>query len=129
MKKLLVLLLLTGCGTLRLRPVNLDHRARKLEVTQTLSTDEERLNTALKAEQSECDSLDNKVMGWTATTIVAGVLGGAGGVTSLLTDNTPRTVTGSVGVGLAAISALSAYLSTQYAQRYSHRCTVNTGGK
>lgn len=126
---LTLLAALSGCGSLRLRPVNPDHKARKAEVTQMLTTDENTLNAALKAEQAECDSLDNKVLGWTATTIVAGVLGGGGGVTSILTNDTPRYVVGGLGVGLAAVSALSAYLSTQYSSRYSHRCTVNTGGR
>lgn len=122
-------LLVSGCGGLRLRPDNRNHAERKAEVTQRLNTDPTSLDAVLKAEQQECDSLDNKVLGWTATTIVAGVLGGSGGVTSLLTDSTPRWVTGGIGVGLSALSALSAYLATQYSARYSHRCTVNTGGR
>lgn len=121
--------LAAACSTVRLRPDNPDHAARKLEVTQRLNTDAQSLDAVLKAQQDECDSLDGKVLGWTATAVVAGVLGGGGGVTSLFTESTPRYAVGGVGVGLAAVTALASYLSTQYSARYSHRCTVNTGGK
>lgn len=120
---------LSGCGSLTLRPVNPDHHARKVEVSERLGIEEPKLDQTLLAEQAECDSLDNKVLGWTATVVVAGVLSGGSGVTSLFTEQVPRYVVGGVGVVLAAVSALSAYLSTQFAQRYARRCTVNTGGR
>lgn len=129
MKPLLAILLLSGCGSLTLRPVNPDHHARKVEVSARLGVSEPKLDQTLQAEQVECDTLDNKVLGWTSVTILGGVLSGGSGVTSMFTADTPRYVVGGIGVALAAISALSAYLSTQYASRYAHRCTVDTGGR
>lgn len=123
------LLLLAGCGGLSLRPVNPNHVQRKAEVTGRLGIDEPNLNQVLQADQVECDRLDNRVLGWTATSIVLGVAGGGSGVTAMFTESTPRYVTGGIGVGMAALTALSAYMSTQYAQRYARRCTVNLGGK
>ena len=76
----------------------------------------------LTLETPECVALDNKNLGWMATSVVAGVLGGGSGVTSLLTDNTPRYVVSSVGIGLSALAALSSFLSTQYAARYTRQC-------
>lgn len=121
--------MLAGCGTLTLRPVQTNHALRKAEVSQKLGVPEETVNAAVAADQAECDALDNKVTGFTATTVVLSILSGGSGVTSIFTDQTPRYATGGVAVGLAASSALFTYLSTQFAQRYSRRCAVNMGGR
>ncbi len=121
--------ILSGCSALSLRPVERNHALRKAEVTQKLGVDEETVNAAVAADQAECDALDNKVTGFTATTVVLAILSGGSGLTSVFTDNTPRYAIGGVGVGLAAGSGLFTYLSTQFAQRYSRRCAVNLGGR
>lgn len=128
MRLALTLVLLSGCSV-SLRPVQRNHALRIAEVTERLGVDQPTLNAALANTQTQCDSLDAKVTAWTATTVVAGVLGGGSGVTSIFTESTPRYVVGGVGVGLAAISALSAYLSVHYSQAYARLCTVNTGGQ
>lgn len=124
-----VALALSGCAGFSLRPVQRNHALRLAEVRERLGTDDARLAAMLASTQAECDALDAKVTGWTATTVVAGVLGGGSGVTSIFTESTSRYVVGGVGVGLAAVSALSAYLSVHYAQGYARRCAVNTGGQ
>ena len=129
--KLLVLTLLvcTGCGTFSLRPVQRDHAKRIAEVKERLGVDDAHLGGMLATEQAECDALDNKATGWVATTIVAGVLGGGSGLTSVFTNDTPRYVVTGTGIALAAVSALSAYMGSHYAQRYSRECAVNVGGR
>jgi hypothetical protein len=77
-----------------------------------------------------CDRLDNFQIGWTATSVVAGVLGGGGGITTaVLDEHVPRYVTGSFSVFLSASAALAAYMSTTYTKKYTEQCTINTGGK
>lgn len=129
MWKIVALALLAGCSSISLRPVNPDHHARKMELTQRLGVGEELLNATLAADQAECDKLDNEVTGFTAATVVIGVLGGGSGLTSVFTDSTPRYATAGTSVGLAAFSALFAYLSTSFAQKYARRCAVNAGGR
>lgn len=124
-----ILCLLSGCSSLSLRPVNPDHVARKAEVTRRLGIDETNLNQVLKDDQQACDKLDRTVMGWTGTSVAMGSLAGGSGVTSLFTESTSRYVVGGLGIGLAAFAAVSAYLSTAYASKYSRQCTVNTGGR
>ncbi|MEO9196782.1 MAG: hypothetical protein ABI445_24250 [Polyangia bacterium] len=74
-----------------------------------------------------CASLDNKAVGFTAASIGFGVLAGGAGLSSVLTDSTPRVVVGSVGVGLAVGSGVFTYLSTAFSQRYARGCTTTTG--
>jgi hypothetical protein len=129
MRVVVVWLFLTGCGSLTLRPVNPDHAARKLEVTGKLGIDEVNLDQVIKEDKAACDALDNKVIGFTATAVTLGVLGGGSGLTSIFTENTPRYAIGGVGVGLAALTALFSYLSTQFASKYARQCAVNVGGR
>lgn len=75
-----------------------------------------------------CVALDRDATAWTATTVVASVLSGGGGVSTIFTAQTPRIAISSTGVGLAALSALSTYLAAHYASQYAQGCTVNTGG-
>lgn len=78
----------------------------------------------------ECKRLDRDVVGWTASGVVFGVLGGGSGITTaFFDDKTPRYVTGGVSVTLGAVTALASYLATVSAKKYADRCTVNTGGK
>lgn len=123
------LLFLVGCGTLSLRPKNPDHFARRAEVAQKLGVDPLVVDAALAADKAACDKLDNTVTGFTATTVVLGVLSGGSGLTSIFTDNTSRYVTGGIGVGLAASTALFTYLATTFSQKYARNCAVNLGGK
>lgn len=120
--------LLSGCGTLTLRPMQRNHDERMAEVRARLNTDDAHLSVMLASTQEECDSLDARATGWTASSVVVGVLGGGSGAASLFTDSTPRYVVGGVGVGLSAVSALSAYMSVHTAQQYARKCSVNTGG-
>lgn len=120
--------MLSGCGTLSLRPLQRDHIVRMTEVKENLGTDDAHLSVALTNTQAQCDSLDAKVTGLTATSIVVGVLGGGSGVTSIFTESTPRYVVGGVGVALSTLTALTSYLTVHYAQLYARRCTVNAGG-
>lgn len=79
--------------------------------------------------QDQCSALDSKVTGWTAASIVVGTLGGSSGVaTTVLADNVPRWVTGSVTVFLSAMAGLSGYLAGHYAAKYSQGCTVPVAG-
>jgi hypothetical protein len=119
---------LAGCGSLSLRPVQQDHVVRMAQVKEMLATDDAHLSVSLASSQVECDAIDARVTAFTASSIVVGVLGGGSGVSSLFTEATPRYVVGGVGVGLAAMSALTAYLTVHYAQLYARRCAVNTGG-
>ena len=108
MKRLTILLaLLTACGDIHfsLKPDSPLDRMRKISV-----------------ESPACVSIDNKSMGWGAVSVIAGVLGGGSGVASVLTDNVPRYVISSVGVGMATISAVASFLATQYATRYTRQC-------
>jgi hypothetical protein len=127
-RSLVAALLLAGCGHFSLRPVQRDHAIRVAEVKERLGTDDAHLSVMIANTQDQCDSLDAKVTGFTATSIVVGVLGGGSGVTSIFTESTPRYVVGGVGVGLAAMSALTAYLTVHYSQEYAHKCTANVGG-
>lgn len=127
---LLLLWWLTGCAALSLRPVQRDHALRKAEVSQKLGVDAPIIDGALAADQAECDALDGKVTGWTATSVVLGAISGGGGLTTVLTDDTTaRYVVGGVGIGVAVLTALSAYLATSYSQKYARRCAVNLGGR
>ncbi len=119
---------LTGCGGITLRPVQRDHAIRLAQVRALLATDDAHLSVAVSNTKEECDDLDGKVTAWTATGAGLGVLAGGSGLTALFTDSTPRYVTGGVGAGLAAFTAVATFLSTHYAQNYARRCAVNTGG-
>jgi hypothetical protein len=120
--------MLAGCGSLTLRPVQRDHALRMAQVKEMLGTDDAHLSVMVVNSQAECDALDTKVTAFTASSVVAGVLGGGSGVTSIFTESTPRYVVGGVGVGLSALTALTAYLTVRYSQLFARRCTVNTGG-
>lgn len=119
----------TGCASLSLRPVQPNHALRKAEVAQKLGVDQATIEAAVTADAATCNRIDNTVTGFTATTVVLGVLSGSSGIASIFTDQTPRYVTGGIGVGLAASTALFTYLSTQFAQRYARQCAVNLGGR
>lgn len=72
-----------------------------------------------------CLSLDSKVTGWTATSIVVGALSGSSGLTvAALPDETPKWVMGSISLALSGVAALSAFMSTHYAAQYAKACTV-----
>lgn len=128
-QQLLILVLwLVGCA--RFKPINVNHPEHLQKMAAKLGVEPGKLNWPSLGDQYECDRLDGAATGWTATSVVAGVLGGGAGITTTILDQqTPRWATGSVTVGLAAISALSGYLSTHYAARYTQRCTLNTGGR
>jgi hypothetical protein len=79
---------------------------------------------------ADCSKLDNEQIGWTAASVVFGVLSGSGGIVASVFDNSaPRYVVGSVGLTLAAGAALSAYLANTYQHKYVAGCTLNVGGK
>jgi len=109
MRQLFLLIFLSGCGSLTLRPA----------VSHNMMLGATALGTPV-----ECDRMDSKYVGWTATTIVAGVLSGSSGLGSIFTESTPRYVVGGVGAGLAAITALSAFIGTHYAQRFTRLCST-----
>jgi hypothetical protein len=123
------LVFLGGCGTLTLRPVQTNHALRMSEMTYKLEVPRETLNATIENTQAQCDVLDSRVMGWTGTSIASGILGGGSGLASVFTETTPRYVVGGIGVGLATLAGISAYLSTAYAQKFARRCTVNVGGR
>lgn len=78
---------------------------------------------------AECTRLDRDVVGWSATGVVVGVLGGGSGITTAFFDaKTPRYITGGISVTLGALSALSGYMVARSTKKYAERCTVNTGG-
>lgn len=78
----------------------------------------------------ECVARNRAAVGWTATGVVLGVLGGSSGVSaSFFNDNTPRYVTGAISLGLGALTALAGFMASYSAKAYAERCTVNTGGK
>lgn len=74
-----------------------------------------------------CAKLDNDVVGLTAASIGIGVLAGGAGLSSVLTDSTPRIIVGGTGVALAVGSGVLTYLSSTYAQRYARGCTTPSG--
>lgn len=79
---------------------------------------------------AECTGYDKRVVGWTATGVVLGVLGGGSGVTTAFFDqNTPRYITGSISVVFGAMTALSSYMATAASKKYADRCTQNEGGR
>ncbi len=130
MTRVAALAALLCCGCLSLRPVQRDHALRKAEVSVRLGVDSPAIDGALAADQAECDALDGKVAGWTAVTVVGGVLGGGGGLTTVLTDDpTARYVVGGLGIAVAAVTALGAYMATATSARYTRRCAVNMGGR
>jgi hypothetical protein len=121
--------LLASCS-ISLRPVQKDHALRRVEIIQKLDVDPVRLDSTLAADKTECDALDGKVTAWTGVSIASGVLAGGGGLTSILTDDSvARYVVGGVGLAVAVVTAVSSYLSTSYASKYSRTCAVNMGGK
>ena len=78
----------------------------------------------------ECTGIDKRVVGWTATGVVLGVLGGGSGVTTAFFDeSTPRYVTGTISVVFGATAALAGYLSSVNSKKYADRCTTNDGGQ
>ena len=78
----------------------------------------------------ECTSIDKRVVGWTATGVVLGVLGGSSGVTTAFFDeSTPRYITGTISVVFGATAALAGYLSSVNSKKYTDRCVENTGGQ
>lgn len=78
----------------------------------------------------ECKIIDRNALGWTATAVVFGILGGSsGGLTSAFDETTSRYITGSIAVGLSVIGALGGFLGSVYSKRYAEKCTSNTGGK
>ena len=78
----------------------------------------------------ECTGIDKRVVGWTATGVVLGVLGGGAGVTTaFFDDTTPRYVTGTISVVFGAMTALASYLSVASSKKYADRCTDNQGGR
>lgn len=78
----------------------------------------------------ECKSYDRSVVGWTATGVVLGVLGGGSGVTTaFFDDKTPKYITGTISVVFGAMTALSSYMATAASKRYTDRCTQNEGGQ
>lgn len=79
---------------------------------------------------AECSKYDRDVVGWTATGVVLGVLGGGSGVTTAFFDqNTPRYITGSISVTFGALTALASYLGSTASKKYADRCTQNEGGR
>lgn len=123
-----LLSLLPGCGTLTLRPVQHDHALRMAEVRTKLETDDARLAVMLAYTQAQCDSLDSTVTGVTAGSLGVGALAGASGLSSIFTTNTPRLAITITGVVLAVATPVMGYVSTNLAQRFTRKCTVNTGG-
>jgi hypothetical protein len=119
-----------GCSTITLRPVQRDHAIRKAEVSSKLGVDEPTLNATLAADQAECDALDASVTKWTVLSLVAGGLAGGSGLTTIITDNQiTRYVIGGVGIGVAVLTPVFAFMSASYSQKYARRCAINTGGK
>lgn len=112
----ILLLSIPGCSALYLLPP-----ARQLHPAQAAAV-------APMLSSAACAALSREVTAWTATTVVASVLGGGSGVSAIFTAQTPRIAIASTGVGLATLSALSAYLSARFAANYAQGCTVNVGG-
>lgn len=78
----------------------------------------------------ECSKIDRNVIGWTATSVVLGVLGGSsGGLAASFSESTPRYITGSISAVLSVVGALGGFLGSVYSKQYATRCTTNTGGK
>ncbi len=125
-----LVLLAFGCGSLTLRPVQTNHALRKAEVSQALGVEPQRIDAALQEDQAACDKLDGQVTGWTAVSVVGGALSGGSGLSTLLTDDaTARYAIGGVVIGVAAVTAFSAFWTTHLGQKYARRCAVNLGGR
>lgn len=123
-----IVTLCASCGSLR--PINRNHQEHLMHIAGKLGVEPGTLNWPSLEEEKVCNSLDAKTTGWTATAVVAGVLGGGAGITTtVLDDKTPRWAVGSVTVTLSAVSALSIFLSTHFGQRYAQKCSINLGGK
>ncbi len=88
------------------------------------STIRNTMQVAATSTPAECDKIDSQYVGWTATTVVSGVLSGGSGLSSIFTESTPRYVVGGVGVSLAAVTALSTFMGTHYAQKYTRLCVT-----
>ena len=78
----------------------------------------------------ECSKLDSSAVGWTASGVLFGALGASGGGGAAAADDpTTRYAVGGVAAGLTVFAAMSTFLGSHYAKRYTNRCTVNDGGR
>lgn len=118
----------SGCGAITLRPVQRDHALRMAQVRQVLATDDVHLNAALTDTQAQCDALDTEVTVLTSLTTGAGILAGASGVSAIFTSSTPRLAVSITGAILAVIGGAMPPFTASASQRFTRRCTVNTGG-
>jgi hypothetical protein len=73
-----------------------------------------------------CQSLNRRVIGFTATSVGLGAAGGATGLSSIFTGSTNRYATAGTSVGLAILAPIFAYLSNVESQAYTRSCTAET---
>lgn len=86
---------------------------------------------AVSTVSPDCRYYDDSFMAWQAVGIAAGSLGGASGASGLLSSALDGSEGAEIGLAasgavLGALSAVAAWLSGHYAERYAEECSSPT---